>query len=825
MGADCTKQRRVLIGRHRPLACEPFKQVAVEDFQQRLERIEIVRRHRCHLRIGILAEQQVHLLHAAMPGAKLRAASAGVNIEFGVLRGRGHGVYFACQENGGGITPAGPLVSLDRTCLPMKDAPMRPPVLDPLFAPVAVIDGIGPRIAKLLGNLLPVPEAMDEPRVLGLVFHLPHSIVDRRQQPGIAHAPEGAIVTLKVRVDRHQPPPRGRGNVPYRVFAHDETGEIGLVYFHAKAAWLEKLLPEGETMLVSGRVEWFNGRPTMVHPDHVVSEENAADLPLVEPVYPLTAGVTPKPLRKAILSALERVPDLPEWIDPHVVKKHGFATFRESLQRLHAPRDAADVDLQNPARRRLAYDELLAGQLALGLVRRKMKKSAGRTFKGTGELAQKIRAAFGHPLTGAQERSLDEIHIDQEKPERMLRLLQGDVGSGKTVVALLAMANVIESGAQAAMMAPTEILARQHFASIAPLAEAAGLTIRILTGREKGKQREDTLAALKAGDIDILVGTHALFQEAVQFRDLGLAVVDEQHRFGVHQRLLLSSKGQHSDMLVMTATPIPRTLVLTAYGDMDISKLDEKPPGRQPVTTVAMPLGRYDEVVEHLRKAIAEGRKIYWICPLVEENEELKLASAEERFAALKKAIDAPIGLVHGRMKGEEKDAVMQAFKEGETRLLVATTVIEVGVDVPDATIMVIEHAERFGLAQLHQLRGRVGRGSGQSTCLLLYKEPLGEVAHARLAIMRETEDGFRIAEEDLKLRGEGEVLGTRQSGSASYRLASLADHADILEIARDDARLIIETDTDLETERGKALRILLYLFERDEAIRLLRAG
>ncbi|MCI5076445.1 ATP-dependent DNA helicase RecG [Oricola sp.] len=707
----------------------------------------------------------------------------------------------------------------------MKDAAMRPVVLDPLFAPVSVLDGIGPRLAKLTCNLLPVPDAMDEPRVLALAFHLPHSIIDRRQQPGIALAQEGAIVTLKVRVDRHQASPRGRSNVPYRVFAHDETGEIALVFFHAKAAWLEKALPVGETVLVSGRVEWFNGRPNMVHPDHIVTEENAADLPMVEPVYPLTAGVSGKVLRKAVMAALERVPDLPEWIDPHVATREGFASFHDSLERLHAPRDAADVDLQNPARRRLAYDELLAGQLALGLVRRKMKKSAGRVFKGTGTHAERIRAAFTYTLTEAQERSLGEIRIDQEKPERMLRLLQGDVGSGKTIVALLAMANVIEAGAQAAMMAPTEILARQHFASIRPLAEAAGLRIEILTGREKGKIRDELLNDLQSGAIDILVGTHALFQDSVQFRDLGLAVVDEQHRFGVHQRLLLSAKGQHSDMLVMTATPIPRTLVLTAYGDMDVSKLDSKPPGRQPVKTVTVPLGRLDEVVERVRNAIAAGQKVYWICPLVEESEEVNLTAAEDRFNDLKQVIPAPIGLVHGRMKGEEKDAVMRAFKDGETRLLVATTVIEVGVDVPDATIMVIEHAERFGLAQLHQLRGRVGRGSGHSTCLLLYKEPLGEVAHARLAIMRETEDGFRIAEEDLRLRGEGEILGTRQSGTANYRLASLADHADLLEIARDDARLVIETDPDLQSMRGEALRLLLYLFERDEAIRLLRAG
>ncbi|TCD13187.1 ATP-dependent DNA helicase RecG [Oricola cellulosilytica] len=702
---------------------------------------------------------------------------------------------------------------------------MRPTILDPLFAPVDVLDGIGPRIAASLGNLLPIPDQVDEPRILALAFHLPHAIIDRRKQPGIANAPEGSIVTLKVRIDRHQPPPRGRGNVPYRVFAHDETGEIGFVFFHAKPAWLEKSMPVGEAMIVSGRVEWFNGRPTMVHPDHIVSEANAANLPLVEPVYPLTAGVPPKVLRRAVNTALDRVPDLPEWIDSQVVDRENFLPFKDALSQLHSPRDAADVDLRNPARRRVAYDELLAGQLALGLMRRKMKKTTGRVLRGDGARESRIRDAFGYPLTEAQERSIAEIKADMAKPERMLRLLQGDVGSGKTVVGLAAIATAIEAGTQAALMAPTEILARQHLASIRPLAEAAGLRVEILTGREKGKSRDAILADLRSGAIDVLIGTHALFQENVTFRDLGLAVVDEQHRFGVHQRLLLSSKGQAADMLVMTATPIPRTLVLTAYGDMDVSRLDSKPAGRQPIRTVAVALDRLDEVVERMRNAIEDGRKVYWICPLVEESEDLDVTSVEERFDSLRRKITAPLGLVHGRMSGAEKDAAMNAFKSGETRILVATTVIEVGVDVPDATIMVIEHAERFGLAQLHQLRGRVGRGTDASSCLLLYKEPLAETARARLAIMRETEDGFRIAEEDLRLRGEGEILGTRQSGAPGYRLASIADHADLLEIARDDARLIIEKDPQLTSERGQALRTLLYLFERDAAIRLLRAG
>jgi ATP-dependent DNA helicase RecG len=407
----------------------------------------------------------------------------------------------------------------------------------------------------------------------------------------------------------------------------------------------------------------------------------------------------------------------------------------------------------------------------------------------------------------------------------MLRLLQGDVGSGKTVVALLAMARAVEAGGQAALMAPTEILARQHLATVAPLAERAGLRTAILTGREKGRERSDTLAGLADGSIDIVIGTHALFQEAVTFQNLAFAVVDEQHRFGVHQRLAMTAKGDAPDMLVMTATPIPRTLVLTAFGDMDVSKLTEKPAGRQPVRTVTLPMERLSELVGRIRDAVTEGQKIYWICPLVEESEEAKLMSAQERYDALKPVFGDRLGLVHGRMKGADKDAAMRAFKEGETRVLVATTVIEVGVDVPDATIMVIEHAERFGLAQLHQLRGRVGRGSKPSSCVLLYKEPLSETATRRLSVMRETEDGFVIAEEDLKLRGEGELLGTRQSGTPGFQVARIEFHADLLEAARDEARLILSRDPDLQSERGEALRLLLYLFGRDEAVRLLRAG
>ena len=702
---------------------------------------------------------------------------------------------------------------------------MRPSILDPLFAPASSLDGVGPKIAGLLANIVPNDIGERDVRVGDLLFVLPHSVIDRRQRHEITTAPPGAITTLDVTIAGHQAPPRGRSNVPYRVFAHDETGEIALTFFHAKGAWLEKALPEGERMLVSGRVEWFNGRPSMVHPDHMVPLARAEDLPMVEPVYPLTAGLSGKVLRRIVLAALARLPELPEWLDPELVRRHSFPVIADALDRLHNPTDPIDIDPNGAAWRRLAYDELLAGQLALGLVRSRMRRSAGRSRAGDGRLEQRIRASLPYSLTNAQERSLAEIGADMAAPERMLRLLQGDVGSGKTVVALLAMARAAEAGAQSALMVPTEILARQHFATIAPLAARAGLKATILTGREKGRERDAVLASLANGETAIAIGTHALFQDGVAFHDLGLAVIDEQHRFGVHQRLAISAKGVAPDILVMTATPIPRTLVLTAFGDMDVSRLDEKPAGRRPIQTVTLPLERLGELVERMRKAVSEGQKVYWICPLVDESEEVKLVSAEERFAALRPVFGDQLGLIHGRMNGRDKDAAMQAFKDGATRVLVGTTVIEVGVDVPDATIIVIEHAERFGLAQLHQLRGRVGRGDRPSSCVLLYKDPLGEVAKQRLAVMRETEDGFRISEEDLRLRGEGEILGTRQSGAPGFHVARLEHHADLLEIARSDARLVLDRDPELASQRGMALRVLLYLHGRDDAVRLLRAG
>jgi ATP-dependent DNA helicase RecG len=697
-----------------------------------------------------------------------------------------------------------------------QEKALRPEILFPLFAPVTSLPGVGPRSAKPI-------EALAGPQVVDLCWHLPSAVIDRRYAPKIAEAEPDRVATLTLRVGQHLAPRNPRQ--PYRIACFDDSGEISLVFFHAHADYLTKMLPEGEVRVVSGKIERFGGRLQMSHPDHIGSLDELARMKSVEPVYPLTGGLTLKPLGKAIRAALDCAPEPPEWLDPALVKREGWPAWRAALGAAHTPDGPEALSPLTPARRRLAYDELLANQLALALMRHHQRSQHGRGLRGDGRLCDRVIAALPFELTASQRQSWTEIAADMASDARMLRLLQGDVGSGKTVVALLAMLGAVEAGAQAAIMAPTEILARQHFHTLTPLAQAAGVGIELLTGRDKGKAREAALQRLANGETALAVGTHALFQQDVEFHDLALAVIDEQHRFGVHQRLTLASKGRAVDVLVMTATPIPRTLVLTSYGDMDVSRLTEKPAGRQPIDTRAMPIERLHDVVDGVARALDAGAKAYWVCPLVEESEVSDLAAAEARAAELTQRFGPRVGLVHGRMKGKDKDAAMKAFAEGPLALLVATTVIEVGVDVPAASIMVIEHAERFGLAQLHQLRGRIGRGAAHSTCLLVYQGPLGETARSRIQILRETDDGFRIAEEDLRLRGAGELLGTRQSGFPEFRLADLTEHGELLALARDDARLILGTDPDLERPRGAALRVLLYLFERDAAVKYLRSG
>jgi ATP-dependent DNA helicase RecG len=699
----------------------------------------------------------------------------------------------------------------------------RPDLLNPLFKSLKSMKGVGPQLGALFAKFFGAPDGQDAV-VLDVLMHMPSGVIDRRAQNGIAYAPVGAIATLKLHIDEHIVPPRN-SRAPLRIRAHDETGDITLIFFGARGGWVEKQLPIGEVRYVSGEIGFFGREKQMTHPDYIVEPDNLASLPMVEPVYPLTQGLSSKALRKVIASALDLVPIIPEWIGKDRRTIMNWPGFSEALTHIHSPQRPSEGDIVSPARMRLAYDEYLAGQLALGLIRATMTKSSGIARTMTGEITGRIETALPFALTDGQRLAVADIAEDLERPTRMSRLLQGDVGSGKTVVALMAMAMVAETGGQSALMAPTEILANQHFKTLKPLADAAGLGIVLMTGKMGAAERRAAAAGLADGSVTIAVGTHALFQSGVEFQNLALTVVDEQHRFGVHQRLALSEKGHKTDLLVMTATPIPRTLVLTHFGDMDVSVLREKPAGRQKIDTATLPISEYDRVVARLAARLDEGAQAYWVCPLVEESEVLDVVAAEDRFAELKSVFGDKVELVHGRMSAADKQAAMARFQSGEAQVLVATTVIEVGVDVPNATIIIIEHAERFGLAQLHQLRGRVGRGSARSACLLLYSEPLSETAKQRLETIRTTDDGFDIAEKDLELRGQGDLLGTRQSGMPGYRIAVPDVHRHLLEMAHDDARAVLERNPGLKGPEGDAVRALLYVFRKDLAIPLIKAG
>ena len=686
---------------------------------------------------------------------------------------------------------------------------MRPDVLNPLFAEVEALSGVGPQLAKLLKRL-------DIGRVADLLYHLPSGVIERVRAPSANASLLGRNVILELKPFQIREPRSGRG--PTRVFAADRDGNtIALVYFN-NPGWAKKSLPIDEVRIVSGKLEQYGDEWQIIHPD-VAAPGKGPEPAMREPVYPLTEGLTNKRIRELAGEALERAPELPEWIEPSLSTREGWRAWRSALAEAHQDPGATD------ARRRLAYDEIFANQLVLLLLRQASRRQRGVPLAGTDQLIGKLKLPYER--TGAQRRVIGEIRGDMEQAVPMLRLLQGDVGSGKTLVATEAMLIAVEAGAQAALLAPTEILARQHHMTLVNQLHSLGVRVAILTGREKGRARESVLMGLADGSIDILVGTHAIFQQKVAYRNLGLAVIDEQHRFGVSQRLLLSQKAERPPhLLVMTATPIPRTLTLTQYGEMDVSRIDEMPPGRTPIETRVISDEKLPDVVDGLGRHIGAGRQAYWVCPLVEESETSDAAAAEERARVLKARLgDDKVGLVHGRMKGPEKDSVMAAFASGDIAVLVATTVIEVGVDVPNASLMIVEGAERFGLAQLHQLRGRVGRGSEKSTCLLIRGANLTETARSRLALMRETNDGFRIAEEDLRLRGPGEILGTRQSGEEGFRVAKAEDVEELAPLAQSDAQLLLERDGGLSGPRGQAARICLYLFERDQAVGLIRSG
>ncbi len=682
---------------------------------------------------------------------------------------------------------------------------MRPEILFPLFAPSTSLKGVGPK-------LQPLVERLAGPLVRDVLFLAPSGVVERRRAKA-AEARDGETQIFLVRVDAHLRP--RTSTQPYRIRVADDTGFLFLVYFKVFGDSLERQHPPGALRAVSGKVQlWDKGVEYQInHPDYLLPADRAEEIPGFEAIYPATAGLPSRTVRRLAHEALERAPELPEWQDAAFLAREGFAGWREALEMLHAPKTEADTQLNTPHRRRLAYDELLAHQLAMA-----QRKGARRREPADGippgPTSERLEAALPFRLTGSQTMALAEIRGDLGAGERMSRLLQGDVGAGKTVVAMLAMADAADAGMQSALMAPTEILARQHYETIAAPLEAQGLGVVLLTGRDKGAARTEKLRALAAGAARVAVGTHALFQDDVRFARLGLAVIDEQHRFGVDQRRRLQEKGGGAHLLAMSATPIPRTLELTLYGDLDVSRLTEKPPGRTPVATRAAPMPRIAEVVERLRQATASGAQAFWICPLISESETADLAAAEKRAATLSRVLGPGVGLVHGGMPAADKDMVMADFAEGRLKVLVATTVVEVGVNVPNASIMVIEQAERFGLAQLHQLRGRVGRGARESSCVLLYDPPLAEAAERRLDILRRTDDGFLIAERDLELRGGGDPLGLKQSGFPAYRLADPIAHRDLILTAADDARLLLHRDPELTSERGRAVKLLAELFD-----------
>ncbi len=696
---------------------------------------------------------------------------------------------------------------------------VKPSLLLPIFKPLTALQGVGPKYGKLLANAT-------GDYLCDLFWHLPVDVLDRTAQPKIKDLKKfhGQTITISVFISAHQKPPRKA--MPYKVIARDETGFMELVFFGGKEQFWLKSLPVAAEKIISGKVDFFRDVPQISHPDYIGNPQDLDHIKGMEPLYGLTYGVTNKFMRKAVASALRQAPDLPEWCDTEFIAARQWPKWRDALQQAHHPLSQTDLSPKTPSRMRLAYDEILSHQLALTLIRNiERQKKINRDRQPNFHLRRKLLDALPFRLTEAQKSAMGDIDADMARAVPMLRLLQGDVGSGKTIVALLAMLNAAECGKQAAIMAPTEILARQHQQTITPLAETIGLRVATLTARDKGKSKAELLRKIAAHDVDIVIGTHALLEDKIQFKNLGLVVIDEQHRFGVEQRLRLLQKGDAVDMLVMTATPIPRSLFLAIYGDLDTSRLMQKPPGRKPIATRTVSVERIDDVVAGIGRAIEERRQIYWVCPLVAESEVLDLAAAEDRYQQLHKIFKDKVGLVHGRMKALDKDKIMQSFLKNEIQILVATTVIEVGVNVPNASIMVIDHAERFGLSQLHQLRGRIGRGSVESSCILLYQSTSSAAAKARLNIMRETDDGFVIAEEDLKLRGAGEILGTRQSGLPDFKLADFSAHQDLFKTAQKDVSLILQNDPNLQSSRGKNLRLLLHLFDRNQAVDYLHSG
>jgi ATP-dependent DNA helicase RecG len=692
---------------------------------------------------------------------------------------------------------------------------------------ISKIKGVGEKTSKNLSRLFNGLEA-PEANFRDALFHLPYNVIRRQNNVKLLFLENGANIIATVTVENVEEK-RIRGRAIYNIICRNDSGYLTLVFFNAFADYIKTNFKVGKKIAVSGVVERFNNALQIAHPDYVVADESF--IPLCEPVYPLTYGVNNKMLYRTIKNLLSQMPKLEEWADNEYIKQNRFLSFNDSLQKLHHLNSLDDLAIDNVYRRRLAFDEILANQLALAISRKSVAKQAGNKIITNKNHYNQFTKNLPFSLTEDQRSVINEIFSDFKSGNRMFRLLQGDVGSGKTAVAIATMIDAVEAGFQTAFMLPTEILAQQQYESIKQVLQNnyfKNLNIEccLITGSTKKAEKARLLEEIKQNRIQIVIGTHSLFQEAVGFANLGYIVIDEQHRFGVKQRLELSQKGDATHVLLMSATPIPRTLAMTIYGDLEVSSIHQKPAGRKKIDTRTISKERADDVIERIKVAIEKDNRVYWVCPLVKLNEELPLeeqnlnASAEERYKTLKPIFGDAIRIVHGQMKPKEKDAAIEDFRSGKAKVLVSTTVIEVGVNVPEATIIIIENAEKFGLAQLHQLRGRVGRSDRDSSCILLYGEKLGETSRKRLQILRETDDGFKIAEEDLILRGSGDIVGTKQSGLPEYKFALLPEHKDLLFAARDYVKIILNKDPGLSSEIGKNLRILLKLFDYDKQIK-----
>ena len=697
---------------------------------------------------------------------------------------------------------------------------MRPEILNYLFSPLSIIRGIGEKkisdYTRLLMNSTRGLYEEKKPKIIDLLFYLPERILERKIVDNLFNIEPGTFVIAKVKVLNHYEPTKK--NFPYQINCLLGAQIINIVYYKYYEQYLKNKFIEGRELIISGKFEKYMDQYQIVHPDYITNNIN--DIQKFEPIYPLTYNIYNKNIIDNINIILRNTPDLPEWLDKEILLKHNWKSWKESLIKLHSPDLNYDLG-DNRYIKRLAFDELLAERLALTLVKNKIIKNSQKNKLENDSRRLKnyfIENKLSFALTSDQLNVIREIESDTFSTKVMQRLLQGDVGSGKTIVAFLSMLNYIENKKQCVLMVPTSILAMQHFDYISKICSNENITVEVLTGKIKGKKRENILERLKNGEIDILIGTHALLEENVEFKNLGFVVIDEQHRFGVEQRLKLIKKADNIDILSMTATPIPRTLALTIFSNMDISIIKEKPKNRKEIVTTIMSTKKYNDLIDSVKNKIENGEKIYWICPLVEETENMDLSNVEKKYTEFCQIFgNETVSFIHGKMKEKEKDEVMEEFSDTNSskKILIATTVIEVGIDVKDATVIIIEHPERFGLSQLHQLRGRVGRGDKQSYCILLYdSSKISKTTVRRMQIMKNTNDGFIIAEEDLKIRGIGDIVGLKQSGIKDYKIADLDRDFDLLQEASILAENIVN--------EGKARNyvMLLYLFNYMDYLR-----